>query len=215
MLAVGDRFPFDAVPAGTNLLVTGAPSVEKRDLAVSLLTAGVPEDDGVVYVSTTEPATAVASQLVPDGADAPPGDQVTVVECGETAAAAPEAVRTDTANATADLTSIAMAFSLAVEQLAETPYGPVRAGVHSLSPVLREVSPEPCGRFLQVVTRSVTSRDGLGVVTVDRPADDELVERLRPLFTGVLETRAAAGHRELRPVGVPGVDAEWTVVDGA
>lgn len=209
MIEVGSALPVETVPGGTSLLVAGPPGTGKRDLVLSLLARGYPAEEGLIYVSTTEPPSAVLTALeayVDDEYD----DRIAMIDCGGTARETSTDVATSSVESMRDLTGIAMAFSQQYDRLAREDYVPARVAIGSLSSIVSQTDVQSTYRLLEVITKTIRKRDGFGVIAVDSAATEEPVERFRPLVSGLVEMRSTDPGRELRVTGLPDVPEEWT-----
>lgn len=208
MIEIGSLLPVESVPAGTSLLVTGPPEVRKRTLATIMLAEGYPREDGLVYISPDDSSSTVVEE-VEAVLGTTVGDQLAVIECIRPAHRRSPSTATTTVSSPGDLTGMAMAFSQQRNRLTRDGYAPPRVALHSLSPLLSESNMKAVQRFLHVITGTIDEQAGFCVVTIDTPATEEPVDRLRPVFSGVVETRPTEADLELRVTGLPNVSEEW------
>ena len=207
MIDSGLSSPVESVPAGTTLLVTGPSESCTRTIATTMLAAGYPEE-GSIYISLADSEATVRSEFE-TVLNVTIGDQLGVVDCTPSNPPHSSPAVTTAVSSPADQTGIAMAFFHQLDQLREDGYTPIRVAIHSLSSMLSVADLRSIERFLTVITRTVEEHAGVGVVTLDRQVDDEPVEQLRPVFSGVVEFRPTETSHEFRVTGLPNVPEEW------
>jgi KaiC/GvpD/RAD55 family RecA-like ATPase len=212
MYELGVPFASGAVPAGTNLLLSGPPMTGKRDLAFDVLAHGSRDGDGAIVVSTKDSADRVRATFDDhvDG-DAPLG----VVDCvtrqqGLETDADDELVRY--ASSPVDLTGIGIEFSELLRHLyQQRGVERNRTLLYSLSTLLMYSNLQTVFRFLHVSTGRVQSVDGLGLFLIDDTAhDDQTMSTLKQLFDGVVQVRERGDDREARLTGLDAVESSWT-----
>lgn len=189
MYDLGDVLPETRVDPGTNLLVSGPPMVEKRRVALEILSTGTQRGDGTVVVTTKDSADRILEEFagLADTDDGPVG----VVDCvsrQQGIDGLEDGPRVKYASSPVDMTGIGIALSEFLEEF----QGRVRDRrhrvlLHSLSTMLMYSDLQTVFRFLHVLSGRVQSVDGLGLYVIDATAhDDRTMNTLKQLFDGVL-----------------------------
>jgi KaiC/GvpD/RAD55 family RecA-like ATPase len=200
----------DALPPGTNVLVSGPVMTAKQRLVLRLLAGSDAADRGTVVATTRTGADSIA-RAFRTLADDIPDDRFAVVDCTGVPAEAPRSRRAENRRYVSnpgDLTGIGIGLTEFMRAFYHRG-DDARVGVHSLSTMLMYTEFRRLFRFLHVVTARIDSSGFVGVFAVD---DSALTERegrlLLQLFDSVVETREGEGKggtgTELR---VRGADA--------
>lgn len=156
--------PLEPVPAGTNLLVSGAVSQRTRGFLMRLLDGR--SDEGMVFISTDRTGQEVveAYEAWVGGYDP---DRMAVVDCNEDSTVSERFNVCDVANPS-DLTGMGMRFSSLYEALRGEGVERVRTGMSSLSPLLMYAKDfRIIYRFLHTITGRISTAGGLGVFALD------------------------------------------------
>jgi KaiC/GvpD/RAD55 family RecA-like ATPase len=205
---VADALPVavDGVDPGTNLLVSGPAMAGTRRLVLDLLAPEAVAPDPMVVMTTDAPGARVRRQfadrevaLDPEtcrvvDASGAPGDDDPVVE---------------RVSSPADLTSMGVAFTTAVDDLGNP--ARLRLGFTSVSTLLQYVDAERAFSFLHVLSRRASAAGYLGVFSIDPTAHEErFVNVVTSIFDAAVEIREVDGGREVRVRGLPDVPPEWT-----
>ena len=191
MYELGPPFSGTAVPAGTNLLLTGPPLAGKRYLAMETLAVGARNDEGIILVSTRDSAVrfreAFAS-VAGDDASVAVVDAVT-----QHIGRSTDADMTKYTSSPRDLSEIGIKFSEFIQSLyTDQQREHNRVLVDSLSTLLLYSNLQTVFRFLHVFTSRVESVDGLGLYTVESTAHDaETLSTLDQLFDGTIDVDAS------------------------
>ncbi|MDS0281508.1 DUF7504 family protein [Haloarcula onubensis] len=211
MFTVGSQLPVEGVPPGSTLLVVGPPMTGKRTLALQLLAAGF-DEEGVAVVSTDSSAADVRTDMA-QYADSPPEQlPMGVVDCvGESHGSGSLGPLDSRVSSPADLTGIGMSLTTLLERLYSDHSERLRVGLLSLTTMSMYATPEQVVRFLHVVTNRIREADAVGfVVAHSDTMDEEHLQRLRSFVDGVVEVRERDDEMELRVVGLPEGNTEWT-----
>ncbi len=213
MFRVGSLLPVEGVPPGSTLLIVGPPMTGKRALAMELLSAGFDEEAAAV-VSTDSSAADVReamTQYTEMSADQLP---LGIVDCvGDSHGSASLGPLDSRVSSPADLTGIGMELTTLMERLYGE-YSPrLRVGLLSLTTMSMYAAPEQVVRFLHVVTNRIREADGVGFVVAHGDTMDEAhLTRLRSFVDGVVEVREHDDEMQLRVLGLPQGNTEWTSV---
>ena len=213
---VADAVPiegFDAVSAGTNVLVSGPPQSGKTRLALRLLARGTAAGEQAIAVTADLDGTRLRQRF--EAVDGDPS-RLHVVDCsgasGKESFDDAEGVRY--VSSPADLTGIGLGVVKYTRQVVAGTDGGVRLSTLSLSTMLRYTEINRLFGFLHVLTGRVSAAGYLGVSTVDPTAhSDEERNTLRSLYDVVVELRETDdGSREIRVVGDEDVPSTWRTV---
>ncbi|SDM06428.1 RecA-superfamily ATPase, KaiC/GvpD/RAD55 family [Halogranum gelatinilyticum] len=204
---------FDAVSAGTNVLVSGPPQSGKTRLALRLLARGTATGEQAIAVTADVDGTRLRQRF--EAVDGDPS-RLHVVDCsgasGKESFDDAEGVRY--VSSPADLTGIGLGVVKCTRQIvadADADDDGVRLSTLSLSTMLRYTEMNRLFGFLHVLTGRVSAAGYLGVSTVDPTAhSDEERNTLRSLYDVVVELRETDdGSREIRVVGDEDVPSTW------
>lgn len=197
----GPSLPVE-LPDDAAVLVAGPPMTGKYDL---LLRALASRGAGAVFITTTrDPATLVEDYCSASGV-AP--ERVGVVACTGGDAGDADRVRGASLD---NLTGVGVEFTELFERFSEENAGPVGVGIHSLSPLLMHADIPAVYRFLSVIIGQIRTVGWPGGAVInDEAADAESLRTLKGHFDGVLQTRQAAGERELRLKGIDPEPSAW------
>jgi KaiC/GvpD/RAD55 family RecA-like ATPase len=216
--AVADALPnadLAALPAGTSVLVTGPAMVGKRDLAIQLLAAGFPGEEGLLCVTTSQNAAALLAEFedrFPDFDDS----RIGIVDCsGSDQRAAVEEVTTERVASPGDLTGISISTAKLLKRFANRDVSGVRHGLVSVSTLITYLDRDTVFKFLHIYTSRISDTDGIGVFTLDTESHDpQTVSTISSEFDAVVELRETdAGDREYRITGLAGTDRDWRSYD--
>lgn len=183
MSRVTDRFDLspivdEPVAPGTNLLVTGPPTSDKREVLIELLTGSF-DGDAVVLVSTRDSAGELAETL---GKRTGRPGRVRVIDCAQDSREDGDGITS--VSSPADLTGISMRVDHRLSEFSEAGLRP-RLGLISVSTLLLYSDLRPVYRFLHVVTGRVAASGGLGLFVVDGDSHDEqTMDAIASLFDG-------------------------------
>jgi len=211
MFTVGSLLPVEGIPPGSTLLVVGPPMTGKRTLAMRLLAAGF-DEEGAAIVSTDSSAADIRT-AVARYADSP-ADQLPlgVIDCvGESHGAKSLGPLDSRVSTPADLTGIGMELTRLLEHLYRDHTPRLRVGLLSLTTMSMYATPEQVVRFLHVVTNRIREADAVGFVVAHADTmEEEHLQRLRSFVDGVVEVRETDEETELRVIGLPEGNTDWT-----
>ncbi|MFB6122187.1 MAG: RAD55 family ATPase [Haloferacaceae archaeon] len=208
--SIGDVLPIeglDAVPQGTNLLVSGPAMTGKRDVVVDLLAAGQAHGDRSLVITTDTPANRIRAAYESVGGRVEPSYLQTIDASGSGGSAGNEGVQL--VSSPSDLTGIGIAFTKAVDRMDDADR--VRLGFLSISTLLQYVDQERAFAFFHVLTQRASAAGYFGAFAIDPSMhEDRLVNVMASVFDGVVELReGTSGTREVRVRGIAGVASEW------
>jgi len=213
MFTVGSLLPVEGIPRGSTLLVVGPPMTGKRTLTMELLAAGF-DEEGVAVVSTDSSAGDVRATLA-QYADGPADElPMGVIDCvGDSRGSGGLEPLDSRINSPADLTGIGMQLTTLLEGLYADQTDRLRVGLLSLTTMSMYAAPGQVVRFLHVVTNRIREAEGVGfVVAHSDTMAEEYLKRLRSFVDGVVEVRERDDAMELRVLGLPGGNTDWTGV---
>ncbi|MEF8774165.1 MAG: recombinase RecA [Halobacteriales archaeon] len=189
MYELGDVLPETRVDPGTNLLVSGPPMVDKRRIALEVLSAGAKRGDGSVVVTTKDSADRVLEEFARTAAaDAGPVGVVDCVSRQQGLDGLDDGPRVKYASSPVDMTGIGIALSEFLEEFqGRVQDNRHRVLLHSLSTMLMYSDLQTVFRFLHVFSGRIQSVDGLGLYVIDATAhDDRTMSTLKQLFDGIV-----------------------------
>ena len=201
----------DGVDGGTNVLVTGSATSGKHELVRKAVSTGIEEKEGVVYVTTNDPADEVLGRY-----DEEVGDRFAVVDCVSEShnldTEASETVRV--AGSPSDMTGIGIQVSDVLEEFWENRgIERNRVCLDSVSTLLMYSDLETVFRFLHVFTGRVRSVDGFGIFVIDPGMhDDRDYSTLRQLFDATVEFDENSGKR-VRVNGLTDEPTDWVSLE--
>ena len=198
------------VDGGTNLLVTGSATTGRHEFVRRAVSTGIEKDEGIVYVTTNDPAEEVLGQY--DGAR----DRFAVVDCVS------ESQNVDTevsdtvrlAGSPSDMTGVGIEVSDILEELWENRgIERNRVCLDSVSTLLMYSDLETVFRFLHVFTGRVRSIEGFGLFVIDPGMhDDKDYSTLRQLFDATVEFDQDDGNR-VRVSGLTEEPTDWVPLE--
>jgi KaiC/GvpD/RAD55 family RecA-like ATPase len=198
------------VDGGTNILVTGSATTGSHEFVRRAVSTGIEKDDGIVYVTTNEPAEEVLGQY--NGAR----DRFTVVDCVSES----QNVDTDVsdtvrlAGSPSDMTGVGIEVSDILKELWENRgIERNRVCLDSVSTLLMYSDLETVFRFLHVFTGRVRSIEGFGLFVIDPGMhDDKDYSTLRQLFDATVEFDKDDGNR-VRVSGLTEEPTDWVPLE--
>jgi KaiC/GvpD/RAD55 family RecA-like ATPase len=205
---VGDRFPVDEIPAGTNLLVAGPALTGKRRLALDLLADGCERGEGAAVVGTRDSVKSIRRNT-PAIWEAVEDGRAGIVDCvsrqsGDTSD------DTDLVKYVAspgDVTDVGIRLGGIFQRL-ERRCDRARFGVSTVSTMLMYADTRRVYRFLHVFTGHVERLGWLGVGVLDT-SNKEAFDQLAPLYDGMVQTRNTDDGTEYRMVGLGEGRTDW------
>lgn len=201
------------VPAGTNLLVRGTSMSGKDEILRAVVTYGIGNGEGTVYVTTNLSADELFERRSLEVC----GDCLGVVDCvTESRGGEPEESETvKFASSPSDMTGIGVKVSELLEGLRnERGIERNRVIVESISTLLMYSNLETVFRFLHVFTGRVRSIDAVGIFVIDSEMHEEKAYlTLRQVFDGVVEVEEdEEGRTRLRIVGLTDEPTDWVTL---
>lgn len=201
---------FDAVPAGTNLLVSGSPMLGKEEIVLDLLAAGSWQAHAIAVTPSTAGESLRERFQSRHRATA---ERLHVVDCtGATGKGSmDDDERVKYVNSPGDLTGIGVGIVKSTRAVGDDVDEGLRLALLSASTLSRYADAQRVFNFLHTVTGRVSAAGYLGVATMDPTTmDTQAVNTITSLFDGVVELREADdGDREMRTVGWPDAPRTW------
>jgi len=205
--ALGDAVPGPAVPPGSNVLITGGRATAPRRVALSVLAAGLREEQPAIVVSADRSARQLEREYGESFEDPLDPDLFRVVNCSGNSGDSD--CEREWVSSPSDLTGVGMGVVKAGRDIG--PDVPTRVAVLSLSTILQYGTLDRTFNFTHVLAGRIAAEDRLGVFTMDPTThEDRAVNSLTTLFDRVVELREADGTREGRVVGGPRGATAWT-----
>lgn len=213
---VPEYLPIDDLDSGTNVVVSGPTAAGARRVALSLATAGDPEEGLLLVAADVGGASLLAHCESLDGSLE--RERVAVVDCSGTdddqrrfAAAVGEI------DGPGDVGAIGMETSRLYEELIERGHDGIRVGVVSVSTLLLSSDLSTVSQFLHALTGRVVALGDVGVFLVDSTAGDRRATETLERFCDhrVTVRREDDGRPAVRvdDVARPGGLGEWTAFD--
>lgn len=204
----------EALPAGTNVLITGPAMVGKRELAFQLLAAGHEEGEGVLCVTTSASASSMLDEFerrVPTL----DRDRVAIVDCsGGDSQDAIREIATERVSSPGDLTGISISTAKLVRRFSDLDVSEIRHGLVSVSTLIQYIDLNTVFKFLHIYTSRIEDTGGLGIFTLDSTSHDpKTVNTITSEFDCVIELREAEEGREVRVKWLPGVSRSWHALE--
>ncbi|WP_318567292.1 DUF7504 family protein [Salinigranum marinum] len=212
--ALGDVAPdiaLGSVPAGTSLLLVGAPDTGATDFTFRVL-AAAPRAAECVILATTDSAPATLTERYQSALESP--DDLEHLHVVDAFHSGPERdigplspAHVEAASSPADVTGIGVGVT---NHLRSIPFNRVRLGLVSLSPIVDLIGSERAFAFCHVLMSRIDSADHLGLFVVDPTRHEpEHVRVFQSLTDGAFRFRNAGGTREIRGTGVVDDVSEW------
>lgn len=199
------------VAEGTNLLVTGGSMSGKTKFVNEVVSEGVENVEGTVYVSTDDPAEEILRKY----GDRTETDMFRVVDCATEEGSEKRYENVKFANSPSDMTGIGVKVSSLLKEFRdERGIERNRVFVESISTLLMYSNLETVFRFLHVFTGRVRSIDGFGVFVINSEMHDEKeYSTMRQLFDGVVEVeRENEDTIRVRVGGLADESTEWVTL---
>ena len=99
-------------------------------------------------------------------------------------------------------------------EAADPDAGEIRVCFDSLDPLVDDVSPARLARFLRVVTARIKVANAIGHFHLAGSVDDEIREKLEPLFDATIETRPGpTGPQQRWTLHRTGLQTDWLQLD--
>lgn len=195
---------------GTNLLVAGSTNSGKHSFVRTVVTEGLRNGEGTVYVTTERSAEEIIGEY--DEYDL---DRFGVVDSVTESQSAGEAYSTETVRLTGspgDMTGIGIEASNLLDRFwEERGIENNRVCLDSVSTLLMYSDLQTVFRFLHVFTGRVRSIDGLGVFIIDPEMHDKKeYTTVRQLFDGVVEVEEDDDGVRARIDGLSDDTTDWS-----
>jgi KaiC/GvpD/RAD55 family RecA-like ATPase len=202
----------ETVTADQRLLIEGPTMTGKRDLMLSLLQTGLPEEHAMV-ITTNKSAAGIQSSIAT--ADTP-SPNASIIDCS-TIDSTPDSVagEIEIVGSPEDLTGLGIAVTKCSRRIEEASTNGVRVGIDSISSFLQYIDEARVLYCLQVLLGRFSAADYLTVSTLSISSHpQQVVESVRSLHDGRIELRESdAGAIEARVLGLEGADRTWRTLD--
>lgn len=205
----GPNVPIEYVEPGTNVLVSGPPATNARDLAFELLAAGQRRADGVLLVSTEIGAVPLVAAY--QGAGGSDDEDLRVVDA--TGRGPTDHDRVDVVDSPGDITEIGSAMGRRIEDYVTLDTEGLRIGLVSVTAMLDHLDRGSVYKFLRTVNARIDRAGFLGIGTIDSDrCNEQTVGMMADAFDVLLELRETADGTEFRVIA-PEVDRNWRPLD--
>ncbi|WP_435115824.1 RAD55 family ATPase [Halolamina sp. C58] len=204
----------EALPSGTNVLITGPAMVGKREVAFRLLAAGHEAGEGVLCVTTKASAASLLREFERQVPTLDP-NRVGIVDCsGSESREAIRQIATERVGSPGDLTGVSIGTAKLLKRFSERDVSDVRHGLVSISTLIQYLDVETVFKFVHIYTSRIEDTGGLGVFTLEETAHDpQTTNTITSEFDCVIELRETEDGREVRVKGLPGVSRSWYAFD--
>ena len=201
-----------AVPPGTALLISGPAMTGKDRLLQSFLADGLTRSEAALAVTTSGTAEGFVDDIR-ERAEFE-GRALSVVDCrGEGSRESQElegGSQVHRVSDPADLTSIGVCITEALERVEVGGYDRGRFGLTSLSTMLTYPDEKTVFKFCHVLASRLDGAGFVGLFTIDESAhDQQTLQVLKQNFDGQVQLREREGQREVRVRGLGGDPSPW------
>jgi KaiC/GvpD/RAD55 family RecA-like ATPase len=205
---VGDRFPVDEIPVGTNILVAGPALTGKRRLALDLLADGCEQGEGAAVVGTRDSVQSIRRHT-PAIWDAVEDGRAGIVDCvsRQSGDDTEDTKLVKYVSSPGDVTDVGIRLG-GIFQGLECTCDRARFGVSTVSTMLMYANVRRVYRFLHVFCGHVERLGWLGVGVLDT-SNKEAFDQVAPLYDGMVQTRNTDDGTELRVVGLGEGRTDW------
>lgn len=208
-----DAVPLNPVSPGTSLLVTGPIHDGTRELCLAMTVGEHQEQEGTVFITTTDKASRLCADCEALGARFDP-ERTGIVDSVDDERVDSVPARVMTVSSPGDLTGIGMRFSRLSRDLHRAGYDRIRTGVITLTTLLTFAELKTVSRFTHTLTGRVEQLDGLGTFLLDPSAHpDQVVGTLSQFFDARIDVRLGEEGTELRCRGLRDQPGTWTRFD--
>jgi KaiC/GvpD/RAD55 family RecA-like ATPase len=205
---LGPSVPTDGVRyvhAGTSLLITGPPDVDKREVALEFLAAGQRRADGVIVVSVDLGARPLVAAY--ESAGGTDDQRLRIIDA---TGFGTDDDRVAAVDSPTDLASIGSAFGRQIEQYVTMGTDGLRVGHLSATAMLERMDRGAVYKFLRTMMDRVDRGGYLGVSTIDTATcNEQTVAMLADAFDALVELRPTRDGPEFRVSGL-NADLSWT-----
>lgn len=201
------------IEGGTNILVSGPAMSGKDSFVFSVLSEGIENGNGTIYVTTKDSG----QEVINDFENSIPEvdmERFGVVDCVSRSQGMGDTEETNNIMMTSspnDMTGIGIKVSAFLEEYwKEKGIKNNRIALNSISTLLMYSDLQTVFRFLHVFTGRVKSVDALGMYIIDSEMhDQQAYSTLKQLFDSVVEVRQGDSGNELRVTGLSSNPTDW------
>lgn len=200
------------VPPGTALLISGPAMTGKDTLLHSFLADGLARGEAAIAVTTSGPAEGFVDDIHARAEFE--GRALSVVDCrGEGSRESQElehGSHVQRVSDPADLTSIGVCITEALDRVEVGGYDRGRFGLTSLSTMLTYTDEKTVFKFCHVLSSRLDGAGFVGLFTIDESAhDQQTLQVLKQNFDGQVQLREHDGGRQVRVRGLGGDPTPW------
>jgi KaiC/GvpD/RAD55 family RecA-like ATPase len=207
-----DAEPLRTVPAGTALLISGPAMTGKDTLMQSFLADGLARGEAAIAVTTSGPAEDFVDDIHARAEFE--GRALSVVDCH--AEGSREHLELENGSHVhrvsdpADLTSIGVCITEALDRVDVGGYDRGRFGLSSLSTMLTYTDEKTVFKFCHVLASRLQGAGFVGLFTIDESAhDQQTLQVIKQNFDGQVQVREREGQRQVRVRGLGGDPSPW------
>ncbi|MDY6764437.1 MAG: recombinase RecA [Halobacteria archaeon] len=198
---------------GTNVLVSGPSMSGKDKFAYSVISEGIRQDNGIIFVSTKDSGPEILDYYR-DNVDGFDPERFGIVDCVSASQGMSDVEETDNMKLVSspdDMTGIGVKVSQLLEDYwKEKEITENRIYLNSVSTLLMYSNLQTVFRFLHVFTGRVKSVEGFGLFEIDSEMhDQQTYSTLKQLFDGIVEVRQEDKGPELRARGITSNPTDW------
>ncbi len=200
------------VPPGASLLISGPAMTGKDDLLQGFLADGLAGDEAAIAVTTGGPAEGVIDDIH-SRADFE-GRALSAVDSRAEGSRESQELGNGShvhrVSDPADLTSIGVCVTEALERVDVGGYDRGRFGLTSLSTMLTYTDEKTVFKFCHVLSSRLEGAGFVGLYTIDESAhDQQTLQVLKQNFDGQVQLREQGGTRQVRARGFGGDPTPW------
>jgi len=201
-----------AVPAGATLLISGPAMTGKGGLLQSFLADGLATGEAAVAVTTGGPAEQFVEETHSRAAFE--GRALSAVDCRSEGSRESQELSTGShvhhVSGPADLTSIGVGITEALDRVDISGYDRGRLGLSSLSTMLTYTDEKSVFKFCHVLSSRLDAAGFVGLFTIDESAhDQQTLQVLKQNFDGQVQMRERDGQRQVRVRGLGDDPSGW------
>ncbi|MFT4949105.1 MAG: KaiC/GvpD/RAD55 family RecA-like ATPase [Natronomonas sp.] len=201
-----------AVPPGASLLISGPAMTGKDDLLRGFLADGLAGDEAAVAVTTGGPAEGVIDDIHSRAEFE--GHALSAIDSRAEGSRESQELGNGShvhrVSDPADLTSIGVCVTEALERVGVGGYDRGRFGLTSLSTMLTYTDEKTVFKFCHVLSSRLEGAGFVGLYTIDESAhDQQTLQVLKQNFDGQVQLREQGGTRQVRARGFGGDPTAW------
>jgi KaiC/GvpD/RAD55 family RecA-like ATPase len=200
------------VPPGASLLVSGPAMTGKTNLLQRILADGLVGDEAAIAVTTSGPAEGFVDDMHSRAEFE--GRALSVVDSRAEGSRESQELENGShvhrVSDPADLTSIGVCITEALDRISVGGYNRARFGLTSLSTMLTYTDEKTVFKFCHVLSSRLEGAGSVGLFTIDESAhDQQTLQVLKQNFEGQVQLREHEGARQVRVRGFGGDPSSW------